>query len=145
MVLQILDEYQRPAFSKIHVAIDRLISEIQQDPSKYWSLNDLAKRVGLSRFHFLRTFKKFTGMSPNRFIIQARLVRATRLVQDTDLTLSEIARATGYNDIHFFSRQYKRFLGHNPSDLRSQNEALLEGLLKRKKNTGANRIKNART
>jgi AraC-like DNA-binding protein len=133
MILQMLDEYQRPASSKTHIAIDRLISEIQQDPSKFWSLTALSKRVGLSRFHFLRTFKKITGMTPNRFTIQARLIRATRLVQDTDLSLGEIAEASGYNDIHFFSRQYKRFMGHNPSDLRSRNKAFLQELLKRRK------------
>jgi Leucine-rich repeat (LRR) protein/AraC-like DNA-binding protein len=133
MILQMLDEYQRPSFSKTYVAIDSVISEIQHDPAKPWKLGDLAKRVGLSRFHFLRIFKKITGMSPNRFIIQARLVRATRLIQDTDLTLSEIAEATGYNNVYFFSEQYKKFMGHNPSDLRKKNKALLQELLKRRK------------
>jgi AraC family transcriptional regulator, arabinose operon regulatory protein len=133
MLLHILDENENPTQSPTHVIIDRLILEIQQDPSKDWGINILVKRAGLSRSHLSLIFSSITGMSPTRFVIQARIARATRLIEETDLTIGQIAQVTGYRDIFFFSRQYKKIMGHNPNDLRSRNKTQIQELLKQRK------------
>ena len=57
-------------------------------------------------------------MSPRHFIVRARLERARQLVQETNMTLGQIAAALGYDDAAFFSRQYKAYAGHAPSSAR---------------------------
>lgn len=67
----------------------------------------IAKSIHLSPSHFSRVFKQQTGFSPYDYVLIARLNRAKDYLQKTDMTVSEIAFATGFNSesnfIHFFT------------------------------------------
>jgi AraC-like DNA-binding protein len=120
MLLHLLDESLRPAPSAIDLALDEIVRSIQHNPGRHWSVDELAQRAHLSRAQFGRRFRTATGMAPARFMIQARLDRARQLMQETDMTLGQIAIALGYADVAFFSRQYRRYAGSPPSALRRQ-------------------------
>lgn len=118
MLLQLWDEAFRPAPSPMDRQIHAIVSAIEEEPGARWCVDDLARRACLSRSQFTRRFRAATGMSPAQYVIRTRLERARQLIQETEMTLGQIAGALGYEDIPFFSRQYKRFLGHAPGALR---------------------------
>ncbi len=118
MILHVWEEVLHPAPSTVDLALDEIIRAIQSEPGKRWTVEELARWAHLSRAHFVRRFREFTGLSPTRFMVQARVDRARQLIQETNMTLGQIAHALGYDDVYFFSRQYKQHAGHAPSTLR---------------------------
>jgi AraC-like DNA-binding protein len=118
MVLHLREEALHPAPSAVDEALDVIIRAIQREPGRRWTVDELARRAHLSRAQFARRFRAVTGLAPARFMIQSRLERARQLIQETDMSLGQIALALGYDDVAFFSRQYRRYAGGPPSALR---------------------------
>lgn len=118
LLLQIWEEVLHPAPSAVDLAITGIVRQIQMEPGKHWSVDELAQQAHLSHAQFGRRFRAATGLSPMRFIVQVRLDRARQLVQETSMTLGQIAAVLGYDDLSFFSRQYKAYAGYAPSSLR---------------------------
>ncbi len=118
MVLHLWEEalYREP--STVELALDDIIRAIQWEPGHRWTVDELARWAHLSRAQFVRRFRAVAGLSPLHFMMHARLERARQLIQDTDMTVEQIAYALGYSDVFFFSRQYKRYTGHAPSAFR---------------------------
>ncbi|MBH5319084.1 helix-turn-helix transcriptional regulator [Paenibacillus sp. GSMTC-2017] len=82
------------------------------------SVEQLSSIAGLSRFHFSRLFKELTGRTVTEYITAARLDKADYLLRNTPLTVSEVATASGFNDIYYFSRTFKKHKKIPPSKLR---------------------------
>ncbi|WP_139993128.1 AraC family transcriptional regulator [Paenibacillus paridis] len=78
----------------------------------------LAGMANLSRFHFSRLFKELSGHTVTEYITMTRLGKADYMLRHTPLTVSEIAAATGFNDIYYFSRTFKKHKKVSPSSLR---------------------------
>jgi AraC-like DNA-binding protein len=95
-----------------------VIQQIDAHPELFWSVADLAARAGYSETHFCRTFKALTDMSPQQYLIDARISRAQVLLRTTDLTISQVADALGYQEVYHFSKQFKRRTGRPPSECR---------------------------
>ncbi|MDR2824275.1 MAG: response regulator [Prevotellaceae bacterium] len=76
----------------------------------------LAREVGYSRVHTHRKLKELTGMAARDFIRSIRLKQAANLLQNRDLTISEIAYATGFNNLSHFSNSFKEFFGTTPKE-----------------------------
>jgi AraC family transcriptional regulator, arabinose operon regulatory protein len=120
MILHLWEEILHPAPSTVDIALDEIVRELQREPGKRQTVAELARRAHLSRAQFARRFRALTGLSPARFMIQTRLERARQLIQETNMPLGQIAAALGYDDVYFFSRQYKHYAGRAPSTLRRQ-------------------------
>jgi AraC-like DNA-binding protein len=95
-----------------------IAASIREAPGERWNVADLSRRAGLSPSQFTRRFSEHTGASPAHFVILTRLERARHLLRETDMTISSIADALGYHDVHFFCRQFKNFTGTTPGSLR---------------------------
>lgn len=76
---------------------------------------DLAAMANLSRYHFIRKFKNYTGFTPKKYIIFKRIEKAKELINN-DLTVGELTFASGFNHISNFSKLFKRYTGTAPSD-----------------------------
>jgi len=81
----------------------------------------IAKRVGVSSNTLESVFKKNVGMTPGRFYLNLRLKAANRLVQDSNLSLREIAVRSGFNSLSAFSRAYGRGFGKSASEMKNIN------------------------
>lgn len=84
------------------------------------SVELLSGMAGLSRFHFSRLFKELSGRTVTEYVTTARLNKADYLLRHSPLTVSEIAAQTGFNDIYYFSRTFKKHKKVSPSALRGK-------------------------
>ena len=80
-------------------------------------LNDLAAEARMSRYHLLRTFRNWTGMTPHAWQIDRRIQRARQLL-DQELPLAEIAQQLGFADQSHFQRIFKQRVAVNPGEYR---------------------------
>ena len=101
---------RRADVSRVHDAIDA----IEATCTEPRSLRELAAAAGLSRFHFLRLFRAVTGTTPHQYVIAARLRLATRMLLDTQRTVTEIAYEVGFEDLSNFMRTFRRVIGTTP-------------------------------
>jgi transcriptional regulator of acetoin/glycerol metabolism len=78
----------------------------------------LAGVAGLSVHHFARQFKQSIGVTPHHYLTQKRVERAQEMLAQTDLSLSEIAYATGFSDQSHLARHFRHMLGTTPREFR---------------------------
>jgi AraC-like DNA-binding protein/mannose-6-phosphate isomerase-like protein (cupin superfamily) len=82
------------------------------------TIEELASIANMSMFYFCRLFKKVIGQTPTEYITLARINKAEYLLKHTNDSVSNIAMYTGFNDISYFSRQFKKYKGLSPSQYR---------------------------
>jgi AraC-like DNA-binding protein len=81
------------------------------------TLNELAAAAGLSRFYFLRAFRREVGVTPHAYLTGRRIAAAKALL-DGDQPLSEVALACGFYDQSHFTRAFKGCTGVTPGQYR---------------------------
>ena len=85
----------------------------------------LADQFGMSTRSFNRRFKQAMGKSPNAYLQDLRLKHARELLQNTNLTIMEIAGLSGYQDVSYFSRIFARHFQISPGKYRETVRAKL--------------------
>ncbi len=81
----------------------------------------LAVKFGFSGSYLARIFRERTGMSPQRYLIDCRIVAAKRLLADTELLVHDVGTRVGYADPFHFCKVFKQNVGVSPSQYRKQN------------------------
>ncbi len=82
-------------------------------------LDDVAKRAGMSKYHFVREFKRYTGHTVVRYINILRCEYAKRLLCSSDLSVGDIAISCGYENQSYFSKTFKTYTGVLPREFRA--------------------------
>lgn len=82
------------------------------------SLDEISAYVNMSPATFCRYFKKHFHKTFSSFLNEVRVGHACKLIQDTNMNISEIAFCSGYNQLSNFNRQFKRNIGYSPKDYR---------------------------
>lgn len=98
--------------------IREIANYIQQHPGEAHTLESLSARANLSQRYFSQKFKEIIGHTVKSYTVHSRIKRAEHLLHFTGMTVTEVAYALGYNDLHFFSRQFKQYTGKSPSEIR---------------------------
>jgi transcriptional regulator GlxA family with amidase domain len=93
-----------------------------------WTVQRLAEVSGVSPAHFARSFKQAFGVPPHRYLLTRRIERATALLRDTDLPVTEIAFQTGWASLGTFGRIFRDITGESPSSVRNNMRAAARGL-----------------
>jgi AraC-like DNA-binding protein len=83
------------------------------------TLNDIASHFGRSRSHISHLFKANAGCSLRAYCNELRLVDAAGLLQSTDLSVSEVAYQTGFDDVSYFIKLFREKYGTSPGKYRS--------------------------
>lgn len=104
-----------PALGRLHEAISCMESNYRSQ----LTLDELARRAGMSRSQFVRVFRRSCGTSPVDYLIDLRLDAARRLMIKSDKNISEIALDCGFSDSNYFSRQFRKRLGVTPKAYRA--------------------------
>lgn len=84
------------------------------------TLQQVAREVHLNPNHFSEVFKRETGQNYIDFLTRERIERASELLKASEMKISQVARAVGYEDIKYFSQLFKKLKGKTPSEYRSQ-------------------------
>ena len=90
------------------------ISYIELNFQNDISIEDIAENCGLNRSYFGKIFKDAVGQSPQEFLINYRMIKATELLRLTQLSIQEIGNAVGYPNALHFSRAFKNVYGVSP-------------------------------
>ena len=81
-------------------------------------MKSLAKESGMSVSHFQRMFMKIIGIRPGQYILQQRLNATCRLLEETDLDITEIALNTGFCDHSHLTKMFKQKRKTTPGEYR---------------------------
>jgi AraC family transcriptional regulator len=97
-----------------------VLRELDAHAPESRTLADLAAAAGLSRYHFLRTFRRVTGMTPHQWVVRARLRDAATRLVTTRAPVTEIALDVGFDDLSNFIRSFRAEFGRSPRQYRNQ-------------------------
>ncbi len=98
------DRFVGPALALMHAA-----------PAQAWTVDELGRRVGLSRSAFHARFANMIGQTPMQYLAHWRMQAGAALLRDTVATVVAIAQEVGYESEASFSRAFKRFMGKPPA------------------------------
>ena len=102
--------------SRVAAAIDR----INHAPDAGISLSDLAADAQIGRHHFLRVFRRVTGVTPYAYLMSRRLMAAADALFDDDARILDIALDAGFSDLSDFTRRFRAAFGMPPARYRAQ-------------------------
>jgi AraC-like DNA-binding protein len=112
-VLRIHGGVSRDACGHDRSFIGRAREMLAADLDLKVTIRDMAAELGVSQYHFLRTFKRRTGVPPHVFRTQRRVELARQLVR-RGTPLSEVAQLTGFTDQSHFTNTFKLYTGATP-------------------------------
>ncbi len=114
------DDHQRMALRlRLAVSQPRLLSSINlmsEHIEAPLSQAELAREVGLSTRQIERLFLKYLNCTPSRYYLDMRLNRARALLQQTCMSVTNVALATGFVSASHFSKSYRQHFGHAPRE-----------------------------
>jgi transcriptional regulator GlxA family with amidase domain len=121
--------FNTPLLNREHK--DEKIRRIQDHLHEYYdarlTVEDLARRAGMSPRNFSRRFKQATGETPLGYLHQLRITRAKQLLETDYKSVQEICFAVGYEDVAFFRDVFKRYSGYAPKEYRQRFATVTEG------------------
>lgn len=82
------------------------------------TLEQLAVHCAASKQTLIRKFRESTGQTPMQYLSSIRISESKRLLRDTDMTISQIARECGFENVYYFSNCFLRLAGTRPSEYR---------------------------
>ncbi len=97
------------------VKLEKAISAMESNIEDPLSMTELAATTGISIRQFERRFKEYLGQTPGAFYRSLRLRRARKLVEQTDMPISEISVACGFGSSSNFSKHFAREFGVSPT------------------------------
>jgi transcriptional regulator GlxA family with amidase domain len=94
--------------------IERTLDAMRREPTRRWTVAELARVAGLSRSAFARRFTQARGIPPLKWLAEHRLELARERLVSTDLPLAAIAAEVGYACEFAFAKAFKRLFGRAP-------------------------------
>lgn len=99
---------------------DAALSWIYLHPGTRISAAGLAEKFGYSQRHFRRIFREAHGKTPGRALVEAKIDHAKKLLSGSALNVTEIAASLNYENVFYFSRQFRQIAGMSPLKFRRQ-------------------------
>lgn len=98
--------------------VGQALNLIHHDPAANWSLEQLARKVGMSRSAFAERFKELVGESPMRYLTAWRMQQAVDLLAAGDMSVGAVAEACGYQSEVAFRKAFRSVVGKTPGEVR---------------------------
>ena len=99
--------------------LSRVMDFIESHLAADLTLADMAGLAAMSKYHFLRSFKRVTGLTPHQYVMSRRLRRAATALRATSKTIAQVAADQGFGDLSTFNHAFHRTMGVKPSVFRS--------------------------
>ena len=103
--------------------VGRALALMHEQPAQDWTLDELGRRVGLSRSALHERFVHLIGVPPMHYLAQWRMQAAARLLLETRASVAAIALDVGYDSEAAFARAFKRLVGKPPAAWRRERDA----------------------
>lgn len=107
-----------PAGGLPKAALGAVTEYVEENLARNLTLAEISGVAHMSPFHFSRTFKISTGLSPHQYVIHRRVERARALLANTGLPLHEVARLCGFTDQSHLAKHFRRLVGTAPRSFR---------------------------
>ena len=91
-----------------------------REAGKNLPIREIAREVRLSLWHFIHLFKAETSCTPKQYMLQIRMKRAAMLLEESFLSIKEVAAEAGFADPSHLSRECRRHWGLTPSEMRER-------------------------
>lgn len=104
--------------------INKILQYIKDNYSGNISLADLANVSGLNEKYVCKLFKKYTSVTPTEYINGLRTEHACHLMIHSDLSVTEAALESGFNDLSYFSKIFKRIKGETPREYKRNHSSV---------------------
>lgn len=92
-------------------AITYILQNIQKDIS----IDEIAEKIGMSKYYFIRKFKKYVGYTPIQYINVQRCEMAKILLKEKNRSIKQIAKLCGFEDASYFSKVFYKYNKVHPS------------------------------
>jgi AraC family transcriptional regulator len=102
--------------ARLRASVDYIRNHLDDD----LSLKELAGRVQMSTYQFVRMFREGTGVPPHQYILRARVEMAKKMLADRNAAIVDIAAQLRFADQSHFGAVFKRLVGVTPSAFRSR-------------------------
>lgn len=106
-----------------HPKIQHIMQYINDNLTTQLTIDQIAERFYMSRYHMMRTFKEETGCTIGNYISQKRLALARELIQRR-IPITQVCFDCGFRDYSTFSRAYKKLFRETPRETLRQNRPL---------------------
>lgn len=106
--------------------VEAMIDEINKNYSSLLSVEQMARKNGMSAAWLNKRFKQYTGFSPQQYITNTRLSHARQMLSESAHNISEIAQMCGYPDPLYFSRLFRSRFGCSPKEFRKKSVILAQ-------------------
>jgi len=101
--------------------VGRVLQLMHADPAKGWTVESLAAEAAFSRAALAKKFVGLVGTSPMQYLAAWRMHLARSLLQESKLSVGEIAERVGYESEAAFNRAFNRLVGRPPASWRRTN------------------------
>jgi len=102
--------YSEQTLKKKDALIDKAIIYFEKNLKSKNSLSEISDELGISYVQFARRFRRYTGLSPNEYIIKSRMKLARELLGDEEVLIKEIAIVCGNENEYYFSYAFKKYM-----------------------------------
>lgn len=114
----------QPPVDALHdISLNRIssaIAFIKENLSNKLTVDDICKAVGLSRYYFMREFRRITGYTLTSYINIIRCEQAKMLLQTNENMVKDIASTCGFDSESYFTNVFKRYTDMSPSEYRKK-------------------------
>lgn len=98
--------------------VSEVVRYIEEGADQPLGLGDLADMARMSKYHFLRTFRRVLGITPYQFLLNLRMRRAAVALAATSTPIAAIAFAAGFGDLSTFNARFRDMAGMSPREFR---------------------------
>lgn len=129
-ILRIISKYVEPNMqpepvSGLYIStFKQMVSYINEHYMEKLSLDDIAFSGNVGKTLCAKIFRKFTQKTPGDYLIHYRITRSMTLLSDSELSVTEIAYATGFNSASHFTKTFKSMIGCTPNKYRNSPQTM---------------------
>jgi len=118
VLLTVMSSFHQGLEHNRYAYVHKAVAYIRDNLDQAISLQQVAGFVHVNPNHFSEVFKRETGYTYIEFVTKERMKRAIEILQSTQAKVSDVARMVGYEDIKYFTQQFKKHTGRTPSEFR---------------------------
>lgn len=113
---------------ELNQTVNQVTSYIRAHYKEVHSLDELAQAFYLNKSYLSRIFKKATGYTVTEYINIYRIQESQKLLEDTDMSIADVAQAVGYENMTYYNRVFKKYVETSPLQYRKKQIAYKQGL-----------------